>query len=125
MMGRQSRQTAMIFVDIESLIPETHLLRKIERMVSFDFIYDLLAPYYPATGRPSVDPVSMFKMLLIGYLYGIKSERRLVEEVQLNIAYRWFADLNWMTRSQITLHSVRPEHENGSKAISFRKPSMK
>ena len=90
MMGHQSRQMAMIFVDIESLIPETHLLRKIERMVSFDFIYDLLAPYYPATGRPSVDPVSMFKMLLIGYLYGIKSERRLVEEVQLNIAYRWF-----------------------------------
>ena len=90
MMGHQSRQTAMIFVDIESMIPETHLLRKIERMVSFDFIYDLLAPYYPATGRPSVDPVSMFKMLLIGYLYGIKSERRLVEEVQLNIAYRWF-----------------------------------
>ena len=80
MMGRQSRQMAMLFVDIESLIPETHLLRKIERMVSFDFIYDLLAPYYPATGRPSVDPVSMFKMLLIGYLYGIKSERRLVEE---------------------------------------------
>ena len=90
MMGRQSRQMAMIFVDIESLIPETHLLRKIERMVSFNFIYDLLAPYYPATGRPSVDPVSVFKMLLIGYLYGIKSERRLVEEVQLNIAYRWF-----------------------------------
>ena len=90
MMGHQSRQMAMVFVDIESLIPETHLLRKIERMVSFDFIYDLLAPYYPATGRPSVDPVSMFKMLLIGYLYGIKSERRLVEEVQLNIAYRWF-----------------------------------
>ena len=45
-------------------------------MVSFDFIYDLLAPHYPATGRPSVDPVSMFKMLLIGYLYGIKSERK-------------------------------------------------
>ena len=86
MMGHQNRQMAMLFVDIESLIPETHLLRKIERMVSFDFIYDLLAPYYPATGRPSVDPVSMFKMLLIG---GIKSERRLVEEVQLNIAYRF------------------------------------
>lgn len=109
MMGRQSRQMAMIFVDIESLIPETHLLRKIERMASFDFIYDLLAPYYPATGRPSVDPVSMFKMLLIGYLYGIKSERRLVEEVQLNI----------------TPHSARPEHENGSRAAFFRKPFMK
>ena len=52
--------------------------------------YEILKPYYPANGRPSVDPVSMFKMLLVGYLYGIKSERRLVQEVQLNIAYRWF-----------------------------------
>ena len=107
MMGRQSRQTAMIFVDIESLIPETHLLRKIERMVSFDFIYDLLAPYYPATGRPSVDPVSMFKMLLIGYLHGIKSERRLVEEVQLNIAYRWFCGFE--------LDDTIPNHSTFSK----------
>ena len=107
MMGRQSRQMAMIFVDIESLIPENHLLRKIERMVSFDFIYDLLAPYYPATGRPSVDPVSMFKMLLIGYLYGIKSERRLVEEVQLNIAYRWFCGFE--------LDDTIPNHSTFSK----------
>ena len=107
MMGRQSRQMAMIFVDIESLIPETHLLRKIERMVSFDFIYDLLAPYYPATGHPSVDPVSMFKMLLIGYLYGIKSERRLVEEVQLNIAYRWFCGFE--------LDDTIPNHSTFSK----------
>ena len=107
MMGRQSRQMAMIFVDIESLIPETHLLRKIERMVSFDFIYDLLAPYYPATGRPSVDPVSMFKMLLVGYLYGIKSERRLVEEVQLNIAYRWFCGFE--------LDDTIPNHSTFSK----------
>ena len=53
MMGRQSRQMAMLFVDIESLIPETHLLRKIERMVSFDFIYDLLAPYISGN-RPSI-----------------------------------------------------------------------
>ena len=107
MMGSQSRQMAMIFVDIESLIPENHLLRKIERMVSFDFIYDLLAPYYPATGRPSVDPVSMFKMLLIGYLYGIKSERRLVEEVQLNIAYRWFCGFE--------LDDTIPNHSTFSK----------
>ena len=107
MLGHQSRQMAMLFVDIESLIPETHLLRKIERMVSFDFIYDLLAPYYPATGRPSVDPVSMFKMLLIGYLYGIKSERRLVEEVQLNIAYRWFCGFE--------LDDTIPNHSTFSK----------
>ena len=107
MLGHQSRQMAMLFVDIESLIPETHLLRKIERMVSFDFIYDLLAPYYPATGRPSVAPVSMFKMLLIGYLYGIKSERRLVEEVQLNIAYRWFCGFE--------LDDTIPNHSTFSK----------
>ena len=66
MMGRQSRQTAMIFVDIESLIPETHMLRKIARMVSFDFNCDHMAPYYPAKARPYVDPVSMLQMLLIG-----------------------------------------------------------
>ena len=80
----------MILVDIGSMVPENHLLRKIDRMVSFDFIYDFQAQYYPAAGRPSIDLVSMFKMLLIGYLYGIKSERRLVEEVRLSIAYRWF-----------------------------------
>ena len=107
MMGRQSRQMAMIFVDMESLIPENHLLREIDRTVSFDFIYDLLAPYYPATGRPSVDPVSMFKMLLIGYLYGIKSERRLVEEVQPNIAYRWFCGFE--------LDDAIPDHSTFSK----------
>ena len=107
MMGRQSRQMAMLFVDMESLIPENHLLRKIDRLISFDFIYDFLAPYYPATGRPSVDPVSMFKMLLIGYLYGIKSERRLVEEVQLNIAYRWFCGFE--------LDDAIPDHSTFSK----------
>lgn len=63
---------------------------KIDQMISFDFIYDLLAPYYPTVGRPSTDPVCMFKMLMVGYLYGIKSERRLEEEVRLNLAYRWF-----------------------------------
>ena len=125
MMGRQSRQMAMIFVDMESLIPENHLLRKIDRTVSFNFIYDLLAPYYPATGRPSVDPVSMFKMLLIGYLYGIKSERRLVEEVQLNIAYRWFCGFE--------LDDAIPDHSTFSKTrtrkwqqtTSFRKSFVK
>ena len=106
-MGRQSRQMAMIFVDMESLIPENHLLRKIDRIVSFDFIYTLLAPYYPAIGRPSVDPVSMFKMLLIGYLYGIRSERRLVEEVRLNIAYRWFCGFE--------LNDTIPDHSKFSK----------
>ena len=59
-------------------------------LLSFDFIYDLVAPYYLPNGCLSVAPVSMFKMLMVGYLYGIKSERRLVQKIQLNIAYRWF-----------------------------------
>lgn len=107
MLGRQSRQMAMIFIDMESLIPENHLLQKVDRTVSFDFIYDLQASYYPVTGSPSVDPVSMFKILLIGYLYGIKSEWRLVEEVRLNIAYRWFCGFE--------LDDAIPDHSTFSK----------
>lgn len=107
MMGRRNGQTAMVFVDMESMIPENHLLRKIDRVISFEFIYDLLAPYYPSIGRPSVDPVCMFKMLLVGYLYGIKSERRLEEEVQLNLAYRWFCGFE--------LDEAIPDHSTFSK----------
>ena len=90
MMGRQSGQMSMVILDLSELIPENHLLRKINQIISLDFIYDIVAPYYPSNSRPSVDPVSMYKMLLVGYLYSIKSERRLVQEVLLNIAYRWF-----------------------------------
>ena len=107
MMGRRNGQTAMVFVDIESMILENHLLRKIDRVISFEFIYDLLAPYYPSIGRPSVDPVCMFKMLLVGYLYGIKSERRLEAEVQLNLAYRWFCGFE--------LDEAIPDHSTFSK----------
>ena len=93
MMGKISGQMRMFIIDINELVPETHMLKRIDKLVDFDFIYKLAAPYYSATGRRSIDPVTLIKMLLIGYLYGIKSERRLVEEVQLNIAYRWFCGL--------------------------------
>lgn len=75
-------------LDLSELIPNHHLLRRISQVIPFDFIYEILEPYYPSNGCPSIDPISMFKMLLAGYLYGIKSERRLVQEVHLNIAYR-------------------------------------
>ncbi len=107
MMGRQSGQMSMLIFDIAELIPENHLLRKINQMVSFDFVYDIVAPFYPANGRPSIDPVSMFIMLLVGYLYGIKSECRLVQEIQLNIAYRWFCGFE--------LEDKIPEHSTFSK----------
>lgn len=71
-------------------MPEDHLLRLIAKAVDFSFIRPLCRPFYSHTGRPSVDPVVLFKMLLIGYLYGITSERRLARELSLNLAYRWF-----------------------------------
>ena len=93
MMGKQDRQMQMIILDMDSMIPQDHLLRQIKNCVNFDFIYEKAKPYYSNVGRKSIDPVVMIKMLLIGYLYGIKSERRLEEEVSLNLAYRWFCDI--------------------------------
>ena len=78
-------------VDTESLVPEGHLLRKIDAAVDFNKIYDMVEDLYCAdNGRPSVDPVVLFKMVLIQHLYGLSSLRRTAEEVSFNIAYRWF-----------------------------------
>lgn len=86
-----SRPTELEFVSIDALVPKDHLLRKIERAVDFTFIRERVACLYCAdNGRPAIDPVVLFKMLLLGYLYGIRSERQLVAEIQVNVAYRWF-----------------------------------
>ena len=98
MMGKQSEQIQMVILDIDSMITEEHLLRRIKNCVNFDCIYEKVAPYYSYVGRKSIDPVVLIKMLLIGYLYGIKSERRLEEEVSLNLAYRWFCEIDIMHR---------------------------
>lgn len=94
MMGRQDKQLKMVFLDLSSMVPEKHLLRIVKAHINFDFIYERVQDCYSTMGRPSIDPVLLIKMLLVGYLYGIKSERRLEEEVNLNIAYRWFCDLD-------------------------------
>ena len=89
------KQNTMELVIIDQLVPEEHLLRKIEKYIDFTFIYDLVEDKYCTdNGRPSVDPVMLFKMLFIGYLYGIRSERRLIEEIKVNVAYRWFLQLS-------------------------------
>ena len=76
---------------IDELVPADHLLRKINKYIDFSFINEICKPCYCAdNGRPAIEPVVLFKMLFLGYLYGIRSERRLVEEVKVNIAYRWF-----------------------------------
>lgn len=87
----ENTQTKIEFVNIENLVPENHLLRKIDKNINFSFIYNLVEDKYcKDNGRPSIDPVILFKMIFIGYLYGIRSERRLVEEIKYNVAYRWF-----------------------------------
>lgn len=99
MMGRLETQENLFYrFRIEDHVPQDHLLRRIDWLLDFDAIRHELAAHYSHTGRPSVDPELMLRMLLIGYLYGIRSERRLVEEVHLNLAYRWFCKLGLESR---------------------------
>ena len=89
------KQIKYELVLIEELVPQDHLLRKIDKVIDFSFINEICKPYYcENNGRPAIEPEKLFRMLFIGYLYGIRSERRLVEEVKVNIAYRWFLGYN-------------------------------
>jgi transposase len=86
-----AHQHALEMVTLESLVPSDHLLRRIDAFIDFEFIRDKVRHLYCIdNGRPATDPVVLFKLLFIGYLYGIRSERQLVKEVQVNVAYRWF-----------------------------------
>lgn len=87
-------QQELEMVSIDSLVPEQHLLRKVDKAVDFSFIRDRVKHLYCAdNGRPALDPVVLFKLLLLGYLYGVRSERQLMREVEVNVAYRWFLGL--------------------------------
>lgn len=91
----QCREQKIETVLLENLVPTDHLLRKIDQYIDFGFINNICRPYYcENNGRPAVEPEILFRMLFIGYLYGIRSERRLVEEVKVNLAYRWFLGYN-------------------------------
>ena len=84
-------QTALEIVTLDSLVPKDHLLRKIDAVIDFSFIHDRVAGLYCAdNGRPPLDPTLMFKALFIGYLFGVRSERQLAREIEVNVAYRWF-----------------------------------
>lgn len=89
-----AKQHAFEMVTLEELVPKDHLLRFIDQHIDFGFIREASAHLYSAdNGRPAIDPVQLFKLLFIGYLFGVRSERRLVQEVQVNVAYRWFLGL--------------------------------
>ncbi|QKJ15447.1 IS1182 family transposase [Yersinia kristensenii] len=85
------QQYQLEMVTLEELVPKDHLVRKVDAAIDFEFIRDAVAHLYcHDNGRPAIDPVVLFKMMLLGYLFGIPSERRLVKEIEVNVAYRWF-----------------------------------
>lgn len=100
MQGRQEYQPKLFTTfNIEALIPKGHLLRKIDGVLELSFVRELTKDFYcPNNGRPSIDPELFLRMMLIGYLYGIESDRRLCEEVGFNLAYRWFCRLELENR---------------------------
>jgi transposase len=109
MMGdRRAAQAALFYeFSLESHVPSGHLLRSIDRFVELDGLRRDLAPFYSEIGRPSIDPELLIRMLIVGYCFGIRSERRLCEEVHLNLAYRWFCRLG--------LDGSVPDHSTFSK----------
>lgn len=107
-MGRQRAQEQLFYsFRLEDHVPADHLLRQLDLVLNFDRVRSVLAGHYSSTGRPSIDPELMLRILLIGYVYGIRSERRLCSEIHLNLAYRWFCRLG--------LDGVVPDHSTFTK----------
>jgi transposase len=112
MMGRHDRSEALFYYfRLEDQIPGTHLLRLIDKHIRFEFVRQQLKDSYSETGRPSIDPELLLRMLLIGYLYGISSERKLVEELRMHLAWRWFTGLGF--DQEIPHHSTFSKNRHG------------
>jgi len=113
MMGHRRIDQGALFYEfcLEAHVPSNHLLRSIDRFVELDELRRELAPYYSRLSRPSVDPELMMRMLIVGYCLGIRSERRLCEEVHLNLAYRWFCRLG--LDGQVPDHSTFSKNRHG------------
>src|ERR1700728_1001393 len=109
MMGSRQIEQGVLFYNfsLDAHVPADHLLRSIDRFVELSELRRELAPFYSSVGRPSIDPELMIRMLIVGYCFGIRSERRLCDEVHLNLAYRWFCRLG--------LDSDVPDHSTFSK----------
>src|SRR5664279_67151 len=112
MMGQHSRSESLFYYfRLEDHIPENHLLRLIDRHVSFDFVRAKLKDSYSEMGRPSIDPELLLRILLVGYLYGVTSERKLVEELRMHLAWRWFTGLGF--DQEIPHHSTFSKNRHG------------
>ena len=109
MMGRKALAGKLFYqVSLEEVVPAGHLLRRVAEAVDWSVARRLTRRFYSHVGQPSIDPVVLFKMALLGYLYGLPSERRLVDEIRVNLAYRWFIGYD--------LDEAIPDHSVLSKA---------
>src|SRR6266568_1046777 len=112
MMGHHSRSESLFYYfRVEDQVPENHLLRLIDKHISFEFVRQQLKASYSETGRPSIDPELLLRILLIGYLYGITSERKLVEELRMHLAWRWFTGVSF--DQEIPHHSTFSKNRHG------------
>ena len=112
MMGQQCRSESLFYYfRIEDHVPESHLLRLIDQYVSFDFVREKLKAFYSDTGRPSIDPERLLRILLVGYLYGVTSERKLIEELRMHLAWRWFTGLTF--DQEVPHHSTFSKNRHG------------
>jgi len=123
MMGRREQDQSQFFYDfhLDAVVPPDHLVRRIDAVLDTSWVHRELEPFYSHTGRPSVDPELMIRMLIVGYVFAIRSERQLCAEVQVNLAYRWFCGLG--IEDEIPNHSVfsRARHERFREAEAFRR----
>jgi transposase len=114
MMGRQRADQGQLFYtfNLEEVVPDDHLVREIAAVLDLSWVHEELAPHYSHTGRPSIDPLLIIRMLILGYVFAIRSERALCREVQVNLAYRWFCGLG--------LEDKIPDHSTFSRARNER-----
>jgi transposase len=123
MMGQLSRDQGEFFYSfrLAEAVPDDHPVRAIAAVLDLSWVYAELAPFYPKIGRPSIDPVLMIRMLIVGYVFAIRSERALCREVQVNLAYRWFCRLS--IEDKVPDHSAfsRARHERFRESDMFRR----
>jgi transposase len=114
MMGRRDQGQRHLFYEfhLDEVVPADHLVRKVDAVLDLSWVHEELAPHYSRIGRPSIDPVLMIRMLIVGYVFAIRSERQLCREVQVNLAYRWFCELD--------LEDPIPDHSAFSRARNER-----
>src|ERR1700722_19340556 len=122
MMGRLNHDQEQFFYSfrLDEAVPNDHPVREVAGVLDLGWVHSELAPYYPRLGRPSIDPVLMIRMLIVGYVFGIRSERALCREVQVNLAYRWFCGLS--IEDKVPDHSAfsRARNERFGDSIIFR-----